>query len=66
MSKLVLKKEIYSACTIETAVSAFRNIASITVESQSQQFVLQFSDCKTDTDLTIKEFENYLIGLENS
>lgn len=65
MSRLILKKEIYSVKSIETAILAFRDIASITFFDQAPQFILQFSNCKADMDLTIKEFENYLIGLEN-
>ena len=65
MSKLLLNKEIYHFTNIEAAIYDFQDCATITVAEQEQQFILNFSNSRADEELTIKEFENYVIGLEN-
>ncbi len=38
----------------------------MTVKYTQNNAVITFLKCKYDENLTIKEFENYMIGLENS
>ena len=60
-----MKKEIYHFANIEAAIHAFEDGCTIAVTEQELQFILDFSACRADELLTIKEFENYMIGLEN-
>ena len=66
MKKIRLKKEIYSRQNLNEAIKAYGNIARILILPNKDEYVMQFFDCKYGEDRTIKEFENYLIGLENS
>ena len=59
-------KEIYSRNTIFQAVSDYGNIAKIVVSEDDKYWILEFSECVADEDITKMEFENYLIGLENA
>ena len=63
--ELKISKQIYARSSIDTAVSAFRNHAKIQIRETLSYWCLLFRHCKYDPKLTMKEFENYLIGLEN-
>lgn len=65
MKKLVLKQEIFSLRNIKEAQEAYKKIANIMVIEKQDSVVIRFLHCKYDGDRTVKEFENYLIGLEN-
>ncbi len=65
MKKLVLKQEIFSLKNIKEAQEAYKKIANIMVVEKQGSVVIRFLHCKYDEDRTVKEFENYLIGLEN-
>ena len=66
MRKLTLNTDIYSDQIIEAAIIAYKELAKITISRSNHQIQLEFTECKFDASITIKEFENYLIGLENS
>lgn len=66
MIKLRLNKEIYSNENILKAVEAYESYAQMSIKEDVNHCILCFVDCKYDEVRTIKEFENYLIGLENS
>ena len=66
MSILVLKNDIYSQDNIKKAIYVYRDYATISVTNNKTSTDLEFKNCKYDLDLTKKEFENYLIALENS
>ena len=65
MNKLILSMDIYSADSIEETCNAYRNLARIRIKKRKECMELIFDRCRYDTDITIKEFENYLINAEN-
>ena len=65
MKKLRINRSIYSDDTIEKTIKAYKNHAIIVVTYKQQYANVIFLKCKYDEDLTIKEFENYMIGVEN-
>lgn len=66
MMNLSLKKEIYNYSRVLEATHAYVGIADIEIEEQNEYWKLIFDKCKYDERCTIKEFENYLIGVENT
>lgn len=66
MKEVNIKREIYSDDTIKQTIKAYNNFASITVKFEDKQAEITFCKCKYDETQTINEFENYMIGLENS
>ena len=65
MKKLQLSKEIYSKQSVSNAIAAYSGYARITVFEKRNCLQLTFRNCKYDESRTVKEFENYLISLEN-
>lgn len=65
MTKLLLSTDIYSYANIMETCEAYREFADIKIEEMDSYYELTFDDCKYDPDITIKEFENYLINTEN-
>lgn len=65
MNKLILSMDIYSADSIEETCNTYRNLAGIRIKKRKECMELIFDRCRYDTDITIKEFENYLINAEN-
>ena len=66
MITLHLHSEIFSMINIELAKKIYTDYADIAIKSEGNYWIVEFSDCKYDESLTIKAFENYLIGLENT
>lgn len=62
---LQLSSEIFSRQTIEAAIRAYSGLARIQVESQPGGWLLSFTDCQYDPQLTIREFNNYLVNLSS-
>ena len=65
MIDLSIDSEIYSDSTIAKAIADYKNLAKISISHIGGKIRLNFTDCKFNGLITIKEFENYLIGLEN-
>lgn len=65
MSNLKLNLEIYSVQSISKACDAYKDYARIDVVRDEKFVEFKFNECKYDQELTIKEFENYLINVEN-
>lgn len=65
MNKLILSKDIYIISAIENAISAFSKLAEITISEETNCYFCEFNNCVYEKDITIKEFENYLIDLCN-
>lgn len=63
---LQLSAEIYSDASIDKACRAYEGYAKIKVKKFEKYTELRFDRCKYDAELTIREFENYLINVENS
>ena len=66
MGDLILNTNIYSDAAIQVAIDAYKELATISIDKQENYICLSFHECKFDVHLTVKEFENYVIGLENS
>lgn len=65
MIKLLLSTDIYSDTNIKKTCNAYRGFADIKIMKKDSYYELTFENCKYDPDITIKEFENYLINTEN-
>jgi hypothetical protein len=66
MKKLRINKNVYSDATIEKTMLAYKNHAITTVHYTQDYAIITFWKCKYDEEQTLKEFENYMIGVENS
>jgi hypothetical protein len=66
MKKLKVNRSIYSDEAINQTMMAYKNHAVTTVSFKRDYAVITFWKCEYDEALTVKEFENYLIGVENS
>lgn len=66
MITLKLSSEIFSLKKINLTKNIYSGYADITVGKEDDYWTLRFFNCKYDKEITIREFENYLIGLENS
>lgn len=65
MVKLLLSTEIYSEKNIKETCDAYKNFAKIKIKRKDNYIELIFISCKYDPNVTVKEFENYLINTEN-
>lgn len=65
MNKLMLSKYIYTFPAIENAISAFSELATISIREETNCYLFEFENCVYEEDITLKEFENYLIDLSN-
>lgn len=65
MSKLQLSTDVYSLDNIEKACGIYKDYAKIKIKKKRDRVELIFERCRYDSDITIKEFENYLINVEN-
>lgn len=63
MSKLWLNKEIYSIDDIIAANQMYSNLAIINCIEKEHYYFLSFENCYYAEELTMKEYENYLIDL---
>lgn len=66
MKKIQINKTIFSDEAIQITIKAYNGYANMSVESRDDYAIVTFQDCKYDEEQTVKEFENYLIGIENS
>ena len=66
MKKLKVNRSIYSDNVIKQTMMVYKNHAVMTVSFKHEYAVITFWKCKYDEVLTVKEFENYMIGVENS
>ena len=65
MVKLLLSTEIYSENNIKETCDAYKDFVKIKVKRKGIYIELIFNSCKYDPNVTVKEFENYLINTEN-
>jgi hypothetical protein len=66
MTKLELNRDIYTRKNVDAAREAYKKIARIIIKEKKNCISVLFMGCKYGAERTVKEFENYLIGLENS
>ena len=62
---LHLNKGLFSRSNINEAMDAFKKYALLRIEEDDRYWILNFNKCLYDAGITVKEFENYLIALEN-
>lgn len=65
MIKLELSEDIYSEEKIKQVMQVYKDYAKIKMKKYDCKYILEFKNCKYDKKITIQEFENYLIGMEN-
>lgn len=66
MTKLKLRSDVYTEESIKKVIAVYKTLAEIVIEGQKDGYIrICFINCIYDEKLTIKEFENYLIGVEN-
>lgn len=65
MVKLLLSAEIYSEKNIKETCDVYKDFARIKMKRKNNHIELIFNGCKYDPDITVKEFEKYLINTEN-
>lgn len=66
MIRLKIKNDIYTETNIKKAINVYKHLVDIEVECHENGYmILCFNNCMYDEKLTVKEFENYLIGMEN-
>ncbi len=56
-------KHFYTKKSIDMAVKDYTKIATINVSDVGEYYVCLFSNCKTSPEITINEFDNYLIEI---
>lgn len=66
MKKVIFNRKIYSDATIEHTMKIYKSHAVTTVKYKKNDAIVTFWKCKYEEEQTIKEFENYMIGVENS
>lgn len=66
MKKIRINRSVFSDDTIEKTMMVYKNHAVTTVQYKRDYVIVTFWKCKYDEEQTIKEFENYMIGVENS
>ena len=62
-NSVFLNKELYDELVICEAISVYEDLAQIQIKDRISHWECFFDRCRYSTAITIKEFENYLIGL---
>lgn len=57
--------DVYTIENIRKTCEAYKNYAVIRMKTTKDYAILTFSNCQFSEKQTVKEFENYLIGIEN-
>ena len=65
MNELVICKELYNFISLQKTVAAYKGFATIDIIEEDSVWSIRFVKCKYGTERTMKEFENYLIGVVN-
>lgn len=66
MKILLLRKDIYSFESIIKTINSYAGYAEFDISDDGEYISVMFYNCRYDEQRTIKEFENYLIGMENA
>ncbi len=62
----MLNKDLYDKAVILSAIQQYHELALIQVHEKGNHWECIFSDCKYDIQITMKEFENYVINIINA
>ena len=60
-----LSRVIYSDHIVQEARKAYQGLADIYVKVTDDCFLITFNACRYNEETTVREFENYCIGLES-
>lgn len=63
MNKLTLNKDIYTIEVIDLARIAFGHLSEIIYDSNEKYHILDFEKCEYAPEMTMNEFENYVVNL---
>lgn len=66
MKAIEFSKQVYSLNSVRIVAAVYQNYATITIEEDTERILVTFEKCRFSEERTVKEFENYLIGIENS
>ena len=58
-------KDIYSKAVLQKAMEAYMSFGSWKLSEDERNYIITLSQSIYDPQLTLEEFENYCIGLEN-
>lgn len=61
---LKLSKKVFQKNSILKAIKDYSQLADIVAEEGNEYYYLDFHNCHFDTQMTVSEFENYLIEME--
>ena len=64
MNNLLLNKNLFSMQAVVKSIDDYSKYASIVLEENVGYWNIIFDNCVHDKTLTMREFENYVIGLE--
>lgn len=64
--KVKINKEIFRYHSLQKALAAYKGYAEFSISEEQDSWVVELAKCRYDESLTAKEFENYLIGVENT
>lgn len=64
-NRLFLLKDLYLIDSINDTRTAFSRLTKVNILEDEKYWICEFTDCKYDFEKTVKEFENYLIGICN-
>ena len=59
-------KSLYSEAILQKAIHDYRNLATITLSDEGDNYLCIFCDCIVVPERVIHEFDNYLIELINA
>ena len=65
MNRLELNTARYSMKPILQTCEVYKNLAEIRARKKKGKIILIFEKCRYECSITMKEFENYLINIEN-
>lgn len=66
MKKVKINRGIFSDETIRKTMEIYKDYTVATLKFNTDYAIITFWKCKYDEAQTIMEFENYMIGIENS
>lgn len=66
MKTIEYSKQVYSIRNIKAVANVYRDYATILIKDIGDRVSVTFEKCRFSEKRTVKEFENYLIGVENS
>lgn len=66
MKTIEFSNQVYSIQNIRKVISVYKGYAEISIRESGNRIYVTFRKCRFSEERTVREFENYLIGIENS